>query len=70
MFVSERTLQDHLKSVFAKTVTDNRGMLLARVCGTWTAGRYPACLTQVWSLAGSLPVARYRLTCSSTHALP
>lgn len=34
MFVSEHTGQDHLKSVFAKTATKNRRMLLARALGT------------------------------------
>lgn len=29
---------------------------------------YPACLEQVWSLAGSLPVARYLLTLLSTQS--
>ncbi|RPK42312.1 hypothetical protein EES37_18765 [Streptomyces sp. ADI91-18] len=33
MSVSERTVQDHLKSVFAKTAPNNRGMLLARALG-------------------------------------
>lgn len=32
--------------------------------------RYRACLTQVRSFAGSLPVARYRLTLLSTQVLP
>ncbi len=30
MFVSEHTVQDHLKSVFAKTATNNHRMLLVR----------------------------------------
>ncbi|MBT2469924.1 two-component response regulator [Streptomyces sp. ISL-66] len=34
MFVSEHTVQDHLKSVFAKTATNNRRMLLARALET------------------------------------
>lgn len=34
MFLSEHTVQDHLKSIFAKTSTNNRKMLLARVLGT------------------------------------
>jgi DNA-binding CsgD family transcriptional regulator len=33
MFVSEHTIQDHLKSVFAKTATRNRRALLARALG-------------------------------------
>lgn len=33
MFVSEHTVQDHLKSIFAKTGTRNRRMLLARITG-------------------------------------
>ncbi|MGW0734826.1 helix-turn-helix transcriptional regulator [Streptomyces sp. NPDC002851] len=33
MSVSEHTVQDHLKSVFAKTGTNNRRMLLARTLG-------------------------------------
>ncbi|MBC9718934.1 helix-turn-helix transcriptional regulator [Streptomyces sp. TRM66268-LWL] len=34
MYVSEHTVQDHLKSVFAKTGTHNRRDLLARALGT------------------------------------
>ena len=34
MFVSENTVQDHLKSVFTKTTTRNRRSLLARALGT------------------------------------
>jgi hypothetical protein len=34
MFVSEHTVQDHLKSIFAKTGTHTRRALLARVLGT------------------------------------
>jgi DNA-binding CsgD family transcriptional regulator len=34
MFLSEHTVQDHLKSVFAKTGTRNRKALLARALGT------------------------------------
>ncbi len=34
MFVSEHTVQDHLKSIFAKTATHNRRTLLARALGT------------------------------------
>jgi DNA-binding CsgD family transcriptional regulator len=33
MFVSENTVQDHLKSIFAKTATTNRRTLLARAVG-------------------------------------
>jgi DNA-binding CsgD family transcriptional regulator len=33
MFLSENTVQDHLKSIFAKTGTSNRRMLLARAGG-------------------------------------
>jgi len=33
MSVSENTIQDHLKSIFAKTATSNRRTLLARVVG-------------------------------------
>ncbi|TDU80461.1 hypothetical protein EDD91_7317 [Streptomyces sp. KS 21] len=33
MFVSEDTVQDHLKSVFGGTATNNRRMLLARALG-------------------------------------
>jgi DNA-binding NarL/FixJ family response regulator len=34
MFVSENTVQDHLKSILAKTATSNRRTLLARALGT------------------------------------
>jgi DNA-binding CsgD family transcriptional regulator len=34
MFLSEHTVQDHLKSIFAKTATHTRKTLLARVLGT------------------------------------
>jgi DNA-binding CsgD family transcriptional regulator len=34
MFVSEHTVQDHLKSIFAKTAARNRRTLLARALGT------------------------------------
>jgi DNA-binding CsgD family transcriptional regulator len=34
MFLSEHTVQDHLKSVFAKTQTRSRKRLLARALGT------------------------------------
>lgn len=34
MFLSEHTVQDHLKSVFAKTAAHSRRSLLARVLGT------------------------------------
>lgn len=34
MFLSEHTVQDHLKSIFAKTATRTRPALLARVLGT------------------------------------
>ena len=33
MFLSEHTVQDHLKSIFAKTGARNRRTLLARVVG-------------------------------------
>ncbi len=33
MFLSENTVQDHLKSIFVKTATNNRRTLLARVVG-------------------------------------
>ena len=33
MFVSENTVQDHLKSIFAKTATTNRRTLMARAVG-------------------------------------
>jgi DNA-binding CsgD family transcriptional regulator len=33
MFVSEHTVQDHLKSIFAKTGTRNRRTLVTRVVG-------------------------------------
>jgi len=33
MFVSENTVQDHLKSIFAKTETSNRRTLMARAAG-------------------------------------
>jgi DNA-binding CsgD family transcriptional regulator len=33
MFVSENTVQDHLKSIFAKTATTNRRTLMARAAG-------------------------------------
>lgn len=33
MFVSEHTVQDHLKTIFAKTGTRNRRTLLTRVTG-------------------------------------
>lgn len=34
MFLSEHTVQDHLKSIFAKTSARNRRTLLARALGT------------------------------------
>jgi DNA-binding CsgD family transcriptional regulator len=34
MFVSEHTVQDHLKSIFGKTSVHNRRTLLARALGT------------------------------------
>jgi DNA-binding CsgD family transcriptional regulator len=34
MFVSENTVQDHLKSIFTKTATRSRRILLARALGT------------------------------------
>ena len=34
MFLSEHTVQDHLKSVFAKTADHNRRTLVARILGT------------------------------------
>jgi DNA-binding CsgD family transcriptional regulator len=34
MFLSEHTVQDHLKSIFAKTAASNRRTLLARALGT------------------------------------
>jgi DNA-binding CsgD family transcriptional regulator len=33
MFLSENTVQDHLKSIFTKTRTSNRRLLLARAGG-------------------------------------
>jgi DNA-binding CsgD family transcriptional regulator len=33
LFLSEHTVQDHLKSIFAKTGTRNRRVLLARLAG-------------------------------------
>jgi DNA-binding CsgD family transcriptional regulator len=36
MFLSQHTVQDHLKSIFAKTSVHNRRTLLARVLGTGT----------------------------------
>jgi DNA-binding CsgD family transcriptional regulator len=33
MFLSEHTVQDHLKSIFAKTSTHNRRALLSLVLG-------------------------------------
>jgi DNA-binding CsgD family transcriptional regulator len=33
MFLSENTVQDHLKSIFAKTGTSNRRTVLARATG-------------------------------------
>ena len=33
MFLSEHTVQDHLKSIFAKTCTHNRGTLVSRAVG-------------------------------------
>jgi DNA-binding CsgD family transcriptional regulator len=34
MFVSEHTVQDHLKSIFTKTSVRSRGALLSRALGT------------------------------------
>jgi DNA-binding CsgD family transcriptional regulator len=34
MFLSEHTVQDHLKSMFSKTATRNRRSLLSRALGT------------------------------------
>jgi DNA-binding CsgD family transcriptional regulator len=34
LFVSENTVQDHLKSIFTKTTTRNRRTLVARALGT------------------------------------
>jgi DNA-binding CsgD family transcriptional regulator len=34
MFVSENTVQDHLKSIFDKSTARSRGALLARALGT------------------------------------
>jgi DNA-binding CsgD family transcriptional regulator len=34
MFLSEHTVQDHLKSIFAKTSARNRRILLSRALGT------------------------------------
>ena len=34
MFLSEHTVQDHLKSIFAKTGTHNRRALLSLVLGS------------------------------------
>jgi DNA-binding CsgD family transcriptional regulator len=36
MSVSENTVQDHLKSIFAKTNTNSRSALIARALGTET----------------------------------
>ena len=33
LYVSQNTVQDHLKSIFAKTSTRNRRMLMARAFG-------------------------------------
>ena len=42
MFLSEHTVQDHLKSIFAKTATRTRRTLLARVLGTQPPTGLPA----------------------------
>ena len=34
MYVSQNTVQDHLKSIFAKTGTRNRRTLVSRALGT------------------------------------
>jgi DNA-binding CsgD family transcriptional regulator len=34
MFLSEHTVQDHLKSIFAKTSARSRRILLSRALGT------------------------------------
>ena len=39
MFLSQHTVQDHLKSIFAKTSVHNRRTLLARVLGTGNSAR-------------------------------
>ncbi len=36
MFLSQHTVQDHLKSIFDKTAARNRGTLLSRALGTWS----------------------------------
>lgn len=33
--VTEKTIQDHLKSIFAKTSSRSRRALLSRALGTW-----------------------------------
>ena len=40
LFVSENTIQDHLKSIFAKTGTRSRGALLARAVGNLRSDRH------------------------------
>ena len=37
MFLAENTVQDHLKSIFAKTATRNRRTLLSRALGSRSA---------------------------------
>jgi DNA-binding NarL/FixJ family response regulator len=34
MYLSENTVQDHFKSIFTKTATHSRGILLSRALGS------------------------------------